>query len=129
MAFQHILTITLSGGAVNLSARQTVSGDSEQAYDIPLTASQENAEVDMDFIAANLKSIYILSDQNLTVKTNDSSSPDDTITVAANTPFAWNTVQAADNPFTADVSKVYLTNESSTSAARVQIEILYDAAQ
>lgn len=126
MSFSHVLTISLSGGAVNLTGKQTVTADSKQSYDIPLTASQINAEVDADFDFANLVSVFIISDQNLTIKTNSSSAPDDTITVTANVPFVWNTAQAADNPFTANVTKFFLTNGAAV-AARAQIEILCDS--
>jgi hypothetical protein len=58
-----------------------------------------------------------------TVKTNSSGSPDNTITLAAGVPVAWDTNSPYANPFTANVTKFYITN---ASAGTFSCKVLYD---
>lgn len=104
----------------------TLTSDGEINRDVTLSASAANVEVDIDFAFARLKSIYILSDAAITIKTNSSSSPDDTLTLVANQPLLWTAVDAAGNPFDTDVTRFFLTN-GTTGVATVKIRTLYDS--
>lgn len=73
-----------------------------------------------------LASVYILSDQDLTLKTNSTGSPDDTIILTANKPVIWYAGCGWTNPLTVDVTKFYLTNGGGTSAT-FRARFLYDS--
>lgn len=80
------------------------------------TAFQANLGIDI----SQLKAIMILSTKAITIKTNDSGSPADTIVLQANVPYLWYagpTIDATDgNPFDADVTDFYIANASGATA-------------
>jgi len=90
---------------------------------VTIPASTNNYELVIAFPYATISSVYILSDKALTVKTNSSGSPDDTIAIAAAKPLAY--YGSGTNPFTANVTKLYITNAGGT-AADFKIRVGYD---
>jgi hypothetical protein len=80
------------------------------------TAFHANLAVDI----SQMKAILILSDKAVTIKTNSSGSPDDTVVLAANVPYLWYagpTIDASDeNPFDADITDLYIANASGATA-------------
>lgn len=65
---------------------------------------------------ANLKAIVMVADQNMTVKTNSSGSPQETISLKAGIPFIW-TSEAGyfAAPFAGNVTALYLTTTQATN--------------
>lgn len=78
--------------------------------------------IGIDFSA--LKAFYMVSDQAVTVETNNGTTPDDTFALTANHPVVWKEGDAAI--FTVDVTSVFLTN-SSGSTATVKIVAAVDS--
>jgi hypothetical protein len=122
----HTLTSawTRTGETVSVSKEYTVEG--EQNVDVEVPASTTNKEVNIDLDVSELKTLMILSDVAVTIKTNSSGSPDDTLTVPANTPVMWGNDTGITCPLGTDVTKVYITN-ATTGAATVKIRAGYDA--
>lgn len=77
------------------------------------------------FDVTKVESIYLLSDQNLTIKTNSSGAPANTINLLANAPYVWQRGTYLANLFTVNVTAFYLT-QSSGSTARLRGRILTD---
>jgi hypothetical protein len=125
MAFTHTITLSLASAGVAIGGTQVLTADNKSSFDIPLTASQADVAVDVAFDKDRLQSLFIKSDKDLTIETNSTSEPGDTLTIPGGEPFVWNQNMAWDNPFSADVTKFYLTN-GEAAAARVQMEFLYD---
>ena len=109
------------------STTESVSGDGETAYDgvIP-TSGTPNVEIDVAFAFANVKSLVLYSSQAMTLKTNSSGAPDDTIVIPAGGAIVWNTNDVAACPFTANVTKIYATNGSASVTATLRIRVLLD---
>lgn len=63
---------------------------------------------------SQLKAFYMVSDQALTVETNSGGTPVDSFTLTANRPVVWQTGDTAI--FTADVTALYLSNSSGSTA-------------
>jgi hypothetical protein len=61
-----------------------------------------------------LQVFYMVSDYAVTVQTNDGTTPDDTFTLVADQPVVFET--GGTNPFSADVTKIYVTNASGSTA-------------
>ena len=61
-----------------------------------------------------LKAFAMVSDQAMTVKTNNSGTPQETFTLVANKPVVWQAGDAAI--FAGDVTAIYVTNASGSSA-------------
>lgn len=74
---------------------------------------------------ARVKAISILADGALTLKTNSSGSPDDTITLAAGKPYQWDTDQNAAFLIAHNVTSLYVVN-AGADPVNLQILCLYD---
>lgn len=76
---------------------------------------------------SELKNLYLKSDQDITIETNDGTTPDDTINLKANVPYPFNADLGAyfTNLLTTDVTAFYVTNASGATA-RLQGEVLTD---
>lgn len=74
---------------------------------------------------SQIKGLYIVSDQDLTLETNSGSAADDTIALVAGVPLVWHPGCYMTNPLATDVTALYVTNASG-AAARLQAEIIVD---
>jgi len=127
MAFTHTLTSSINNGAGSVSRSVSFTGDARDsrviAVPTPSTDLLVNIAIDVD----QIKSLYIVADQNLTLETNNSAAPDNTIALKANKPFIyWTTSYYYVSVLTVDVTKIYVTNASGT-AATLYIELLQDS--
>lgn len=117
--------ITAEGRLVN--ATDSVQGDGEVSYDGTIaTSGTPNVEVDVAFAFAKVKSMLLYSTTGMTIKTNSTGAPDDTLTLAAGQALVWNTNDPSVCPFTADVTKLYFTNASASVVASVKVRVLLD---
>lgn len=69
---------------------------------------------------------YIVSDQNVTVETNDGSSADNTLSLIANEPYFWHSSSLDSFLLDTDVTSIFVTNASG-STATIFAEAIYDA--
>ena len=74
---------------------------------------------------SQVKAVYILSDQNVTLETNSSGAPTNTLALIANVPYVWYTNKYDVLKFTSDITALYVTN-ASAAVANLTIEILTD---
>lgn len=121
----HNFTLAWSRSGESISKTVTVTADSEYNADIPLTASQADEQVAATLDVSEIKSIFISSDVDVTLETNSSSAPDETLSITADEPFVWRTGSGVTNPLETDITALYLTNGDAT-AGTVKIRILYD---
>ncbi len=116
MSISHVLGFSHSGGSTALSDSVTLTGELATEANIALAASATNQQENIAFNHTNLRGVYIKSDVTVTLKTNSSGSPDNTITVTAGVPFVWCYQSGITNPFTAAVTTTYWTNATSDAA-------------
>jgi hypothetical protein len=126
MAITHTINsqfVSSNGGSVNGSVAST--GDSENNYQMTIASSANNEAHDVMFPtgAGQLKSIYLLATARMTIKTNSSGSPTNTIELYANEPIIWTSNGGAAQPFSnsVDVTKFYVT---STPGGTLECRIL-----
>ncbi len=129
MAFTKTLVrgARTDGASITKSLSVTCEAESDINIDIPNGADQLVAFV-MD--VSQLKFLYIVAAAALVIKTNNSGSPVNTITLAAGVPFQWIT---GDNPLrdtanaalTTDITALYVTNATG-GAVNLQILTGYD---
>lgn len=120
-------------GLISTTA-EPITGDGVAEYDgvVVHNATPANSEVEIDlaFPQAKIKSILLsASGAAITIRSNanHSGAPGDAPTVAAGAALVWNTNDSGNNPFhSADVTKLYITNESATNDATVKIRVLLD---
>lgn len=92
---------------------------------VPDGESDYNISLDLDISAVS--ALVLVSDQDVTVETNDTESPDDTINLIGDAPKVFNeSPSLGENPFTTDVTDLYITNASGEEAT-IQFEAIYDS--
>lgn len=126
MPIHRIQRIWQNAGNESVVQQESIQADSETNLDIAVadeaTALQANVAIDV----SALKSLYIASDQDVTIETNSSGSPDDTIEITANVPLIWTPDCGFDCPLTADVTAFFLANASGEDAT-LQVRLLQDS--
>jgi len=128
MSFSHKIKQVWTGpDGRQITSEETYSGDS-QGPSLDVTVPDESSDMLVNFAldVSQIKAIYIVADQDVTLETNDSGSPDDTISLAAGVPYVWTTDSYDSCLLTADITKLYFTNASG-SEATVQLEVVHDA--
>ena len=128
MAVTRVITKTSQGAnGATLTSTFTLSANEEVNLSQLVPANSTNQEYDMVFAHTNIQSVYILADQACTLKFNSSGSPAPQIALVASIPLEWDTTMYAQNstsfpnPFTADVTKMFVT---CTAATNLSISVL-----
>jgi hypothetical protein len=102
-----------AGSAFNASNKFT--GQTEAAYDGTIAANATDSYIDIAWPTTGAQSLCLWSDTNLTVKTNSSTAPVQTIALLANVPLEWGTGMGT-NPITSAVTSLYVTNATANPA-------------
>ena len=112
---------TDEGNAITVNSKYT--GTAEVGFDGTVPATTDNVEVDIAWLHANVHSLLLYSSQALTIKTNNSTTPIQTIALAAGQAIVWGNDHPEANPVTADVTKLFLSNDTA-NIATVKIRVL-----
>lgn len=125
MTFTHTIGIsyrTDAGTIVNQSLVNT--GDTEGVdLDVTIAALATNVQFATPITIAQVQSLLLFSNQALTLKTNSSSTPQDTITMRANVPIVWTQSSFHSIPFAGNVTTMFFTNAGSNPAG-VNVRVL-----
>jgi hypothetical protein len=107
------------------STTHTYTDDSEIGLDGVVAAGATNKEFDVAFTLTKVISLVLFSDQALTLKTNSTSSPQDTIAIAAGKEiiFTFDGQAGGADPFAGNITKFYFSN-AGTKDANVKFRAL-----
>lgn len=107
----HTLTYSAGGFSEGMTPI-TVTGTGVVGLEIDedIAASTTNQLLTIAIDVSQIQTLFIVADGALTVKTNSSGSPVQTLSFAANVPLAWATGAPNANPLTTDVTALYFTN-------------------
>jgi len=111
-----------SGQAIG--GQNSYTGTVEKGFDGTLAVGVTNQAVAITWIAANVQSEVFYSSAAATIKTNSSTSPATTLTLAAGQTIVWGHDFLGANPIPADVTALYLTNTDATNSANIKIRVL-----
>lgn len=105
-----------------LSGSCPETGNSEVSVDQNFPAASTNVAITLAFTVANVQYCFLLSDVDMTLKTNSSGSPANTINLKAGRPYRW-CISDGYNAllFTVNVTSGFVT---CTSAGRLRIYVL-----
>lgn len=120
------INLDWSAGNNSLSKPITITADGEANIEVTVADAAVDLPVMIAIDVSALKLLYLSSDQDLTIKTNDSGTPTDTLTVSGGKPLVWFEQNGYTNPLSADVTAIYVSN-SSGSPAKLIIKTLQDA--
>lgn len=121
ITWERRVTYVTRQGSLGGRAKKVV-GDMDQNLSIVLAASAEDQLVDIDWAHARLLGIALDFDKQdttattapneVTIKTNSTSSPGDTVVVPYGEAWGWLDGDVESKPFaSADVTKLYLSND------------------
>lgn len=119
-----------SSGATSLPYDKDVTHEGEENRSLAIPDGTTDLLVSLAVDITVLKALFIGSDQDITIETNQaggsSGAPDDTLTLPANQPVSWQENDVMTCPLTVDVTQIYVTNASG-STANLEIRTLEDA--
>ncbi len=111
---QHVINLQIATGAGSPVTKQSiVTNDQQRHLDKVLAPSTTNSEEDLVLTNAQVKSLVLSCvGGDLTIKTNSTSAPDNTVTMAAGDVTLWSSIAGiGTNPFVgANVTKLYLSS-------------------
>lgn len=124
MAATQTITLTLkpSGTPVNHTVQLTDEGELSLDAAVETGVTNQLAAFTVDI--AKTKMLLLSSNSDVTIKTNSTSSPGDTIVLLAGVPLLWFTGCHHAFPLTAAVTALYITNASGQQA-QVKARTLY----
>lgn len=117
MAFSHIVTQSVQTPSGLISSQKTYTGSGVVEFEetVANSATDDDIVVAIDYSA--VKSFYIVSSAAVTLETNATDATGgDTIALAAGVPYVWNTGSLDTFLLTNDVTVIYVTNASGSSA-------------
>ncbi len=121
-----VLTFAWTRGGATVTQNVTLTAEAGQVLDVAVAGSTTDLQVNLAIDVSQLSHIFLLADGALTIQTNDGTSADDTITLAANKPLVWYSGCGMACPLTVDVTGLYLTNASG-STVNLQVRVQSDA--
>ena len=119
MAVTHTVLRQYADSSSNrIQLSETVTGGTEKNLDMSIAVGTDTL-VAFTLDRSILKSLCLSSDVALTVKTNSSGAPTDTIALAAGQTLVWTlaTDLLAKCPITANITALYITNAAAGAAA------------
>lgn len=123
-------TTTLSWATATPGTQYTTSkaftNEGIVEVDTTIASGETDKEVAFALDVSQCVVFEITSDYAITVETNSGSAPDNTIALVANVPYRWCTGWYVAFKLTVDVTKLFITNASGSTAA-LRIRALYDS--
>ena len=125
--FTHTLTTgyKTDEGTVT-SVGQSFTGDGELGVNDSVAASTTNKHYAVAVTKTQIVAMVLYASKAVTIKTNSSSTPQETITLADGAQITWYSTSTATCPFSSDVTGFYVTNAGS-SASSIKFRFLLSA--
>lgn len=126
MAFKHTVTRRVIVDGREIGGTKEIEGSGLKSVNESIADAQTDKQVNYTLDVSACKSFFMVSDQNITVETNNGAAPVDTITLVADEPYYWNSDSYDTFLLGTDVTALFITNASG-AAATLEIESLEDA--
>lgn len=125
MSFSAQITEAISIGGAEYAKNNTLSGASKLEISESVADSETDKEIVCAIDVSAVKAVVICSSQDVTLETNNGSTPDDTFSLKANLPYVWYTNKYDSLLLTVDVTSIFITNASG-SAATIEVYVITD---
>lgn len=126
MAYSHVFVPQITTPSGSLSPSKSYSASSNVELSETVANGQTNLQINVALDVSAVKSFYLYSSVAVTFETNDGSSPDDTIALKAGVPYIWNTDSYDSFLLGTDVTAIFITNASGSSAS-IELRAIQDA--
>lgn len=126
MATSYGVTYALAApsGTVSRSLSFSASAVTELSESVATASTDTLISVSIDVSA--VKAFYLVSSAAITVETNSGSAADDTLSLVAGQPYVWHTGSYDTFLLGTDVTGLYITNASGSTAA-IELRVIQDA--
>jgi len=119
------LTQVLNAPGISISGGKTYSASlSESLADV--AAGNGTTQMTMTIDVSAVKAFAIFSDVDITLKTNSSGSPANTLALKAGIPYIWTTDSYDTFKLTTDVTSLFFVNAGSVDA-NIKVTVVADA--
>lgn len=98
------------GGGESVRKDNTYEGEQSLSVDESVTDGSVDMAIDVSLDISAMKGFYMMATQDMDVKTNDASTPQETFNLKANVPVIWE--EGDDALFAGDVSGMFVSNAS-----------------
>lgn len=117
MSITHTIGQSYRSGAGSIaSSTKTYTSNTEINVEDSITALATNFIINVAIDVSQIQSLAFKSTQPITIKTNSSTVPVDTITLAAGQMILWTTDNIEACPFSADVTSLHIACPGATAA-------------
>lgn len=124
--FTDSISISYTGNGKAVSTPiGSYTGTKDAGVATVVSAGSTNMAIAITFPHGTIQSLVVSSDQDVTVKTNSTTTPGDTLTIKKTAGVIWGSDYANACPFTADVTELYVTN-AGTVDAKFNVRVLYN---
>lgn len=115
--FSHVTTKKHNAEGRILTAEKSYSGDGELASrSVSIPTGETKFEITWSADVDKITSIWIHSDQVITINTNDGDAPVETLVMKAGVPYEWNTDSYDTLKFSTDITALFIANASGETA-------------
>jgi len=123
MSFDAQTRIDVTANSMSIAATRAFSGDTQVALDTQIAAATTNQLFTIAIDVSQVKMLVMLADVAMTIKTNSSGSPANTVNLLAGVPYEYGEGGYTTLVLTTDVTAIYVT---STLAGRLRILAILD---
>lgn len=120
----HTITKGWKSGSKAISKAKDLTDSAELALDLATPAATTDQLTTLAISATKTTALYIVSDVDLVLKTNDATTPQETINLSAGNPLVWDVNSYHPFPFSGDVTAIYTSNASGQQS-NLNVRILY----
>lgn len=116
---------TVQNTVVKSGLQELNLGDADSPWTVADEATADQKAVSID--VSQIKSLFFTSTRDVTVKTNNSGAPDDTLSLKAGKPLVWWDDSGYSCPLTTDVTDLFVANASGGNAT-LQLRMILEPA-
>jgi hypothetical protein len=117
MSVVHQVQYAVSDPGLRFSCTAQENVEAAAYIDESIANGEVNKQVTINLPAAGLKFWAIVSDKDVTVKTNSAGSPQETWSLKAGKPLVWINGNVGSTPIAGPITALFVTNSSGSAAA------------
>lgn len=124
MTFAVTTRESATSNSMNVDSNRSFEGESQASVQTTIADGATDQEILLAIDISATKLVVFKSTQAVTVKTNSSGAPDDTLALTANIPMIWREGDYNAIFLSVDVSSIFVTNASGSDATLQVLAII-----
>lgn len=126
MSFTATVTERVTIGTSTIENINTYTDSAQLLIDEAVADSETDYEIALVMDVSEIATVYIVSDQAVTLEFNNSTTGVPEIVLVAGVPYMWHTNSYFTNLLATDITTLYVTNASGETA-NLQLRFIYDS--